>query len=217
MSSPEPVGILEASSYDEVNSPEFLQELLAKNSQGPRAFRRLVEMTHDRFLGFIQRRLSPHEECREVLKDVYLAVYKGLPSFAGKSKLTTWMYSLAHKKICDRISQRDGKHVALAKAHEGRLSTEGSEVDRMDSVTNLDAASDRVMPRNAVEALISKAVESLSKGARQVYQFRDIEGMSDEDTAEVLGITSENLRVQLHGARKHVVEWVQEKMAQASK
>lgn len=206
-----------SSSFEEINDPEFLVKLLAQDPVGPRAFARLVRVTHDRFLGFIQRQLSSQEECREVLQEVYLAVHKGLPGFAGKSKLTTWMYSLAHHKICDRFSDRDRKHVALTEAQEAGLSTEGIDSDKWDAITAWDASAERVMARNAVEKLIAKAIEALPGNARQVYQLRDVEGLSGDEAAEVLGITPENVRVQLHRARRQIVDWVQEKMAKASK
>ncbi len=74
-------------------------------------------------------------------------------------------------------------------------------------------APDRLSARNAVEGLIGKAIEALPEAARQVYHLRDVEGMSGDEAAEALGITPENVRVQLHRARKQIVEWVQEKMA----
>ncbi|MDB5050853.1 MAG: polymerase, sigma-24 subunit, subfamily [Fibrobacteres bacterium] len=203
--------------FEEINSPEFLAMLLAKGPPGQRAFARMVQGTHDRFLGFIRRQLASQEECLEVLQEVYLAVHKGLPGFAGKSKLTTWIFSLAHHKICDRIADRDRSHQELTENREASLSTETAGAERWDGITAWDAAPDRVSARNAVEGLIGKAIEALPEHARQVYQLRDVEGMSGEETAEVMGITPENVRVQLHRARRQIVEWVQEKMAGAPK
>ncbi|MDB5105212.1 MAG: polymerase, sigma-24 subunit, subfamily [Fibrobacteres bacterium] len=199
--------------FEEINSPEFLEMLLAKGPTGQRAFARMVQGTHDRFLGFIRRQLPSQEECLEVLQEVYLAVHKGLPGFAGKSKLTTWIYSLAHHKICDRIADRDRGHKELTESREGSRSTENAGTDRWSGITSWDAPPDRLMARNAVEGLIGKAVEALPGPAREVYRLRDLEGLSGEEAAEILGITPENVRVQLHRARRQIVDWVQEKMA----
>jgi len=217
MSGSEPRKSPEILSFEEINSPEFLARLLAKDSAGPRAFTNLVRATHAQFLGFIQRQLTSQDECREVLQEVYLAVHKGLPGFAGKSKLTTWMYSLAHHKICDRFSDRDRKHIELTEAQASGLSTEAAESDRWNGITAWDATPERVMAGTAVEKLIGKAIETLAENARQVYQLRDVEGLSGEEAAEILGITPENVRVQLHRARRQIVDWVREKMSKASK
>jgi RNA polymerase sigma-70 factor, ECF subfamily len=202
--------------FEEINSPEFLELLLAEGSAGRRAFARMVQGTHEPFLGFIRRQLPSQDECLEVLQEVYLAVHKGLPRFEGKSKLTTWIFSLAHHKICDRIADRNRGHKELTESRQAALSTENTESaasGRWDGITAWDVPPDRLSARNAVEGLIGKAVEALPEAARQVYQLRDVEGMSGEEAAEVLGITPDNVRVQLHRARKQIVEWVREKLA----
>ena len=199
--------------FEEINSPEFLEMLLAPGASGQRAFARLVQGTHEKFLGFIRRQLSSQDECLEVLQEVYLAVHKGLSRFEGKSKLTTWIFSLAHHKICDRIGDRSRGHRELTESREASLSTENAGEERWDGITAWDSPPDRLSARNAVEGLIGKAVEALPEASRQVYQLRDVEGLSGDEAAEVLGITSDNVRVQLHRARKQIVEWVREKLA----
>lgn len=150
-----------------------------------------------------------------MLQETYLAAHKGLAGFKGESKLTTWMFSLAHHKICDRIGDRDRAHAELTESRAAGLSTENGD-DRLAGATAWDAAPDRLSARNAVEALIGKAIESLPEEDRRVYHLRDIEGLSGEETAEVTGMTPENVRVRLHRARRKIVDWVQEKMAGAA-
>jgi RNA polymerase sigma-70 factor, ECF subfamily len=198
--------------FEEINDPEFLSLILSKNEMGQRAFTHLVLATHEPFLAFIGRQLRSREECHEVLQEVYMAVYKGLAGYAGKSKLTTWIYALAYHKICDRISKRDRKHIEQTQTRQDSLSTETNEFGSFADITSWDAAPDLILARNAIEKLIGKAIESLPQAIKKVYQLRDIEGFSGEEAGEILGITPENIRVQLHRARRQIVEWVQEKM-----
>lgn len=143
-----------------------------------------------------------------------MAVHKGLAGFAGRSKLSTWMYSLAHHKICDRIGNRDRRHSELTEDRAEALSTEGAS-DGWDRISPWDASSDKVSERNKAAALIAQAVDSLPKQARQVYQLRDVEGFSGEEVAKLVGISDANVRVQLHRARRQIVDWVQQKMGGA--
>jgi len=201
--------------FEAINAPGFLGRLREPGAAGQKAFGELVRATHAKFLGFIRRQLASPEECQEVLQETYLAVHKGLAGFKGDSKLTTWMFSLTHHKICDRIGDRQRSHVELTEIRAAALSTESSD-DALAGATAWDAAPDRLSARNAVEALIGKAIEALPDQARQVYQLRDVEGLSGEEAAAVAGMTPENVRVQLHRARRRIVEWVQEKMTGAS-
>jgi RNA polymerase sigma-70 factor, ECF subfamily len=205
----------QALDFEAINDPAFLERLREPGAAGQRAFGQLVRATHGKFLGFIRRQLSSPDECQEVLQETYLAVHKGLAGFKGDSKLTTWMFSLAHHKICDRFGDRNRAHQELTEGRADSLSTEGAD-DRLAGATAWDAAPDRLSARNAVEALIGKAVEALPEQARQVYHLRDVEGLSGEEAAEVAGMTPENVRVQLHRARRKIVEWVQGKMTGAA-
>jgi RNA polymerase sigma-70 factor, ECF subfamily len=205
-----------APDFEAVNAPEFLGRLREPGAAGQRAFAELVRATHDKFLGFIRRQLASPDECREVLQETYLAAHKGLAGFKGDAKLTTWMFSLAHHKICDRFGDRHRAHLELTEERADALSTEGAD-DRLEGATAWDAPPDRLSARNAVEALIGKAIETLPEPARQVYHLRDVEGLSGEETAAATGLTPENVRVHLHRARRKIVDWVQEKMAGASR
>jgi len=198
--------------FEAINAREFLGRLREPGAAGQKAFGELVRATHGNFLGFIRRQLTSPEECQEVLQETYLAVHKGLAGFKGDSKLTTWMFSLAHHKICDRIGDRQRSHLELTESRAAALSTERGD-DALAGATAWDAPPDRLSARNAVEALIGKAIEALPDQARRIYHLRDVEGLTGEDTAAVTGMTPENVRVQLHRARRKIVEWVQEKMA----
>lgn len=197
-------------SFDAINAPEFLALLLAPGAEGQKAFSRLVRLTHDRFLGFIRRQLASRDECQEVLQEVYLAVHRGLPGFAGRSKLSTWMFSLAHHKICDRLGDRDRRHGELSEDSAAGLPAGASE--GWDRISPWDAPSDRVSERNRAAALIVRAIGTLPAAARRVYQLRDVEGLSGEEVAGMTGISEANVRVQLHRARRHIVDWVQEQL-----
>ena len=74
---------------------------------------------------------------------------------------------------------------------------------------------ERLLARNAVEKLIGMAVGVLPGIARQAYLLRDVEGFTAEETAEILSTSVENVRIQVHGARRKIVDWVQEKMTKA--
>jgi RNA polymerase sigma-70 factor, ECF subfamily len=212
---PEPGHITEGprpvDAFEAINAPAFLAELLKPGPEGQKAFTRLVRATHDRFLGFIRRQLASQEECQEVLQEMFLAVHKGLSGFQGKSKLSTWMYSLAHHKICDRIGDKDRRHQVLGEERAAGLSTEGA-AEGWDRISPWDAPTDRVSDRNRAADLIVKAVETLPEQARQVYHLRDVEGLPSEDVAKMLGMSDAHVRVQLHRARRHIVDWVQERL-----
>lgn len=174
--------------FEGIDSPEFLESLKSGGAGGKAAFSRLVRAAHDRLSCFIRRQLSSRDECQQVLQEVYLAVHEGLPGFAGESKLTTWIFGLANRRILERSADRKPES---------------------------EPPPEPLAPRNAVEALIGKAMESLPDESRRIYHLRDVEGLSGEEAAEVMGMPPEDARAQLHRARRHIVDWAREKLAEA--
>lgn len=200
--------------FEEINSPEFLQALLGGGPAAQKAFARLFKHTHARLLAFIGRYLANLEECQEVLQETYLAVHRSLPKFERKSKLTTWMYSMAYHKICDRYSQKDRNHVELLDAFALLPATASEASSVFADISPWDATSDRVSEKRAVLELMQCAISLLSPVQREVYRLKDEEGLSGEEIASMLGIPAATVRVHLHRARGQIVQWVRERLGE---
>ncbi len=200
--------------FEMVNSPEFLEGLLAGGSGGQKAFAQLFRATQGRMFGFIRRHLGSPEECQEVLQETYLAVHRGLSRFERKSKLTTWMYGMAYHKICDRLSDKDRGHLELLEGHADTTATESNGSAVFSDISPWDSASDLVAEKRFLLDLLTQATARLPPALREVYRLRDEEGLSGEEIAEILKMPSATVRVHLHRARGQIVEWVRERLAE---
>ena len=202
-----------ADPFEGVNSKAFLETLLGGGPKAQKAFAELFGTTHVRILNYVRRYLGSVEECQEVLQETYLAVHKGLSKFQEKSKLTTWIYSLAFHKTCDRLSEKDRRHLEFNEERMA-LSTEDSTLSVLfDDISPWDTGSDAVAEKRHLEGLISQAIDSLPLALRHVYRLRDEEGLSGEEIAAMLGIPSSTVRVHLHRARSRIVQSVRDKLA----
>lgn len=79
---------------------ELISEICKGNT---RAFSDFVDNYKDLVFTLSVRMLGNREEAEEVSQDVFIKVYKSLPSFKGDSKLSTWMYRIAYNTCLDRI------------------------------------------------------------------------------------------------------------------
>lgn len=202
-----------ANPFEDVNSKVFLETLLGGGPKSQKAFAELFMATHERILNYVRRYLGSVEECQEVLQETYLAVHKGLSKFEGKSKLTTWIYSLAYHKACDRLSEKDRSHLEFNEERMALATGVSAPSVLFDDISPWDTASDAVAEKRYLEGLISQAVESLPMALRHVYQLRDEEGLSGEEIAAMLAMPSSTVRVHLHRARSLIVQSVREKLA----
>jgi RNA polymerase sigma-70 factor (ECF subfamily) len=71
--------------------------------------------------------------------------------------------------------------------------------------TDWSASPEDQFQRAEVRAAVTAALEGVPAGERAVFELRDMQGLSFEETAEVLGITEGAARVRLHRVRQHLM------------
>lgn len=76
-----------------------------------------------------------------------------------------------------------------------------SEGDPMDGFASMALSPEQEASNSQIRKLLEEAVEKLPDAYRTVFMLRDIEEMSTTDTANVLEISEENVKVRLHRAR----------------
>ncbi len=133
------------------------------------------------------RMCGDEEAAREVLQETLLAAFRHLPGFRGDAALSTWLYQIA-RSFCikERRGQRPTRSIDDARASE-----------LVDPAPQPDA---RTHAREIGEA-VSRAIAVLPPEQREVLILRDVEGLSAEQAAEVVGVEVGALKSRLHRAR----------------
>ena len=133
------------------------------------------------------RMCGNEDAAREVLQETLLAAFRYLPGFRGDAALSTWLYQIA-RSFC--IKERRGHHPT-------RSIDEAGAAELIDPEPRPDA---RAQAREIGEAL-SRAIAALPPDQREVLILRDVEGLSAEHAADVVGIEVGALKSRLHRAR----------------
>ncbi len=121
------------------------------------------------------------EDCTQ---ECFIAAWRALPSFEGRSRLATWLHRIAVNTVLTQRRRRPGD--ALREA--GTLDDATLELpDGAEASGTLD-----------VEA----AMERLPQGARDVLILVGVYGHSHEEAAAMLGIATGTSKAQLHRARR---------------
>jgi RNA polymerase sigma factor (sigma-70 family) len=146
------------------------------------AFERLYRRHAGRIHSLARRMIGP-EEADDVTQDVFVRAWRKLHLFRGDSRFGTWLYRLAVNVIL------------------GKRGTVSKHRDRHDAadVNELPIASRQV--RVDLKMDVESALETLPKGARQVFVLHDVEGYTHEEIAEMLDVTAGTSKSQLHRAR----------------
>lgn len=174
------------------------EDLIRDARGGDRAaFTTLVRRYEDTVYGFAFKVCRDREKAAEALQDTFISVYRKLASFDGKSKFSTWLYTIVTNNC--RISRRRRKIDEILESLDDPGST-GSDVHPHPALRVDETPSDVLLTRE-LRGLLDTAIRRLPVDYRVVFVLRDLEGTSTEETASILGLSVEAVKSRLRRAR----------------
>lgn len=167
--------------------PEVDCSIVRAAARGDRAaFTAIVKHYDGRLRSLAYHLLGDRDLTDDVLQDVYLKVFRGLPSFKERSSLGTWLTRITYTTAMDQHRKRT------------RLISLG-EVQHEDSGVAPDT-----LETLAAEAFLSQALRSLPIEQRAVVVLVGVQGLEYRQAAEILGIPPGTVASRLAGARQRL-------------
>lgn len=131
-------------------------------------------------------------DAEDAMQSTYLKAFLYLPSYRGESAFETWITRILINE-CKMLLRR-------------KRATSSLEVDEVKQKQSLgDNVMDNV-DKNQIRQWLERAVMDLPEKYRLVYVIREVNEQSTENTAELLGLTEENVKVRLHRAKALIRE-----------
>ena len=159
----------------------------------PGAFDHFVEMFQSKVFQYSFLMCGQREDAEEVAQEALLKVFESLDQLRDPDRVKPWVFRIA-KNAC--LMKR--RKSIFAPAHE--LSLDAPEEGAIQVPDSSELPDRRVLDEEAAEHLRLAIIE-LPETLRSVVLLRDLEELSTEDTAEILGITTDAVKTRLHRAR----------------
>lgn len=174
--------------------------LLARLRRGEEgAFETLVRTYGPRLLSVARRFLGGDEEARDAVQEAFVSAFRGLPSFQGEARLSTWLHRIAVNAALMRLRARGARPEESIEDLLPRFLEDGHHAEHPPSWV---ARADTLVERREARDLVRACIDRLPEGHRAVLLLRDIEEMSTEEAAAALGVTPGTVKVRLHRARQ---------------
>ncbi|MEO6778261.1 MAG: sigma-70 family RNA polymerase sigma factor [Gemmatimonadaceae bacterium] len=165
-----------------------LQTTVQRAMEGDeRALRQLWMENAPHIDAVVLRLCGDRDLAADVAQEVWIQIFRALPSYRGDSQFGTW----AHRIAVNRTLNALRKVRRIAKV----------EVDVEDDTAAAQDDPEAETERGFVAESIDQAVRKLSPGARTVFLLHDVEGYTHEEIARELGITTGGSKSQLFKAR----------------
>ncbi len=165
------------------------------------AFERLVRRYEARVYRLAIHITGNGPDAEDIVQETFLKAYTRLEQFQGQSQFYTWLARIAVNEALMRLRKRRGhKEVPL-----------DEEVDSGEAVAPRSIKDWRPNPEqqyaeSELNAILRRSIASLSLKYRAVFQLRDIDELSTEETAELLGISTPAVKSRLLRARLQLRE-----------
>ncbi len=157
------------------------------NRYGEKVFRLALRITHNAHMA------------DEVLQDVFVTLVEKLDSFREESTFSTWLYRVATNASLLQIrhKKKDGKNISLENYFPYDENGMLSEI----LLRDWSSSPDEIFTGKEGIEVIERAIDGLPEKYRIVFHLRDIEGLSNEEVGDVLGLSIAAVKSRIHRAR----------------
>jgi RNA polymerase sigma-70 factor (ECF subfamily) len=174
--------------------------LLARMQTGDEdAFEACVRAYSGHLLAVARRLLPNEEDARDAVQDAFLSAFKSIGRFEGLSRIGTWLHRIVVNAALSRLRKQQ-RHPEMS--IEDLLPHFGEGEHQVDPPAPWKATSVAILQQQELRELVQDCISRLPETYRIVLLLRDIEGLSTEETAQMLETTIGVVKTRLHRARQ---------------
>jgi RNA polymerase sigma-70 factor (ECF subfamily) len=160
------------------------------------AFEEIISRYESKVMSLALRFTRNQEDAEEVMQDVFTTVYRKIDGFRGQSAFSSWLYRIvvnaAFMKLRKRKQSQTVSMDDLSPAIKQYC---------MDRDTLSGSYSQNIAISHEMQAVIQNAVNRLPDQYRAVFVLRDVDGLSNQETGEILNLSIPAVKSRLHRSR----------------
>lgn len=171
-----------------VSDSELVERILGGDQE---SFEEIVSRYEEKAFRLASRYTRNLEDAEEVLQDVFTTVFRKLHTFEGKSSFSSWLFRITVNAGLMKLRRRSRDPLV-------QVDDPGGHLVSLIEVENLP---DRQLYTRELRHILIKAVSRLPEEYQTVFVLREVDGLTNRETGEVLGISVSAVKSRLHRAR----------------
>jgi RNA polymerase sigma-70 factor (ECF subfamily) len=175
------------------------REALRRARRGdPDAFEWLYHQHSPRVYSLCLRMAKNPTQAEDLTQETFLAVFRGMRHFRGQSAFATWLHRVTRNTVLMFFRKKRLKETSLEEITDRQKEDGLPQKDWGTPDLHLEGIADRL--------LLQGAIAKLSATLRKALLLHDVHGYEHPEIAELLGRATGTSKSQLHKARQHVRE-----------
>jgi RNA polymerase sigma-70 factor (ECF subfamily) len=180
--------------------PEIQQAVLLLQRGDDKALEEALSLLQTTVFSFSMRVCGQHEDAEDTMQEVLLKSVPHLSKFDNPKALVVWLYKVAKNRCL--MSRRRSKFAPQQDLSLEELMPDRQELDQLGTDGNINP--EALAIRSEEAGRLRRAIQRLPAQYRIVLVLRDMEGLTDDEVAEITGLRAGTVRVRLHRARLFV-------------
>lgn len=169
-------------------------ELIKRARNGDKeALANIVKTYEQTIYNFSFKICRDKERAEHTMQETFMSMVKSLHQFSGKSKLSTWLYTVVSNH-CLMLARSQKKYTHAS------LDDEEVFIDEK-NIADWKITPSKVAENNELKKVLDESIKQLPQDYKIVFLLRDIEGLSTEETGEITNLSVPAVKSRLHRAR----------------
>ena len=175
----------------ELSDEELILEFQKNNDE--KAFEILIQRFKNPLINYVYRFLGDYDSCVDVIQETFIKVYRYKDNYSSVAKFSTWIYTIAGNLA--RTEYKRSRRRNLFSIN--NYGEENKSFEIPDESNRPDVEVDANMKRE----IIQKALLKVRDSYREAVILRDIQGLSYEEIAEIIGIEVGTVKSRINRGR----------------
>ena len=181
------------------------EELLARIHAGDKsACAECIDIHSPAVYRLALRLMQNEEDAEDVVQETFVNAFKAIDSFEGRSSLSTWLYRIAYNNAMMRLRRPSPYTISVEETLDdsGEVMTVPRQLFDWCCLPEEDFATEEV--RGELETAVGKLPPTL----RSAFVLRELEGLSTQETADALDVSTDVVKTRLRRARLWLREYL---------
>lgn len=163
-------------------------------------FDELLDKYEKPIYNVIFRMTGDRDEAADLTQETFVAAYKSFQAFKGESNIFTWLCQIAVNKCKNKFKERDRKRRFEFLLRDLKFgSDETVENESASGIEERTPLSE--LERKELQTKITEAISKLPDEYRTVIVLRDLQGLSYQEIAQIVGISLDAVKIRIYRGR----------------